>query len=156
MPNPSIDVSVDDTKKAARTTTALPERPAGVEVGSKRAARRLCGLSRDIARRDDAQRSRHAALAAALKSPRSPDLPAVTAEAVSVTEQNVDVALGALPWPNGVAAGRELFPPLESGKARKSPLANSRIEVRAARTKLEDARRNLSVLRGENDPDFIT
>lgn len=147
MPNPSIDVSVDDTKKATRTTTALLSMP--VELGGKRAARvSAAELSRDIARQD--VHSARATLRAAVVTAFF-DM-AVAQEAVRVTEQNVDIASDALRLAERrVAAGKA--PPLESGKAGVA-LANSRIEARAARAKLEDARRNLSVLWGENDPDF--
>ncbi|HEY9272310.1 TolC family protein, partial [Achromobacter sp.] len=51
LPNPSIDVSVDDTKSATRTTTTMLNMP--LETGGKRAARvKAAGLSRDMARQD--------------------------------------------------------------------------------------------------------
>ncbi|WP_313389492.1 TolC family protein, partial [Achromobacter aegrifaciens] len=49
LPNPSIDVSVDDTQSATRTTTAMLNVP--LETGGKRAARvKAAELSRDMAR----------------------------------------------------------------------------------------------------------
>ncbi len=147
LPNPSLDVSVDDTQKATRTTTTMLSVP--VELGGKRAARVAAArLSRDAARQDEqgARATLRAAVVAAFFNV------AIAQEAVRVTQANVDIAASAQRLAERrVAAGKA--PPLESGKAGVA-LANARIEGRAAQAELMEARRNLAVLWGDNDPDF--
>ncbi|CAO3877571.1 MULTISPECIES: TolC family protein [Achromobacter] len=147
LPNPSLDVSVDDTQKATRTTTTMLSMP--VELGGKRAARVAAAqLSRDIARQDEqgARATLRSAVVTAFFNV------AVAQEAVRVTQVNVDIAASAQRLAERrVAAGKA--PPLESGKAGVA-LANARIEARAAQAELLEARRSLAVLWGDNDPDF--
>ncbi|CAB3627565.1 TolC family protein [Achromobacter pestifer] len=147
LPNPSLEVSVDDTQKATRTTTTMLSVP--IETGGKRGARiKAAGLSRDIAQRDlSAARAglRSAVIAAFFDT-------AVAQEAVRVARGNIDIANGALRLADRrVAAGKA--PPLESSKAQVA-LANARIEARAADTALESARRKLGLLWGTATPDF--
>ncbi|CAM4258454.1 TolC family protein [Bordetella muralis] len=147
MPNPSLDIGVDDTQEATRTTTALLNMP--IELGGKRAARVTAAeLSRDIAKQDvnSARATLRASVIAAFF-----DL-AVAQESVRVADDNVEIAASALRLAERrVAAGKA--PPLESSKAGVA-MANARIEARAAKENLLNARRNLAVLWGENDPKF--
>lgn len=147
LPNPSLEVSVDDTQKATRTTTTMLSVP--IETGGKRGARiTAAGLSRDIAQRDlSAARAslRSAVIAAFFEA-------AVAQEAVRVARGNTDIANSALRLAERrVAAGKA--PPLESSKAQVE-LANARIEARAADAALEAARRKLGLLWGNAQPDF--
>ncbi|MFY3549577.1 TolC family protein [Achromobacter insolitus] len=147
LPNPTIDLSVDDTKSATRTTTAMLNVP--LETGGKRAARvKAAGLSSDMARQDvaDARAGLRAAVIAAFFDV------AVAQESVRVTRGTVDIASDALRLAERrVAAGKA--PPLEASKA-KVALANARIEARAADAALLDARRKLGLLWGEAEPGF--
>ncbi|WP_447921091.1 TolC family protein [Achromobacter aegrifaciens] len=149
LPNPSIDVSVDDTKSATRTTTAMLNMP--VETGGKRAARvKAAGLSRDMARQgvDDTRASLRAAVIAAFFDV------AVAQESVRVTRGTVDIAGDALRLAERrVAAGKA--PPLEGSKAQVA-LANSRIEARVADAALLGARRKLGLLWGDAEPGFTS
>lgn len=149
LPNPSIDVSVDDTKSATRTTTAMLNMP--VETGGKRAARvKAAGLSRDMARQavDDTRASLRAAVIAAFFDV------AVAQESVRVTRGTVDIASDALRLAERrVAAGKA--PPLEGSKAQVA-LANSRIEARVAEAALLGARRKLGLLWGDAEPGFAS
>ncbi|WP_258127469.1 TolC family protein [Achromobacter anxifer] len=149
LPNPSIDVSVDDTQKATRTTTAMLNVP--VETGGKRAARvKAAELSRDMARQgvEDARAGLRAAVIAAFFDV------AVAQESVRVARGTVDIAGGALRLAERrVAAGKA--PPLEGSKAQVA-LANARIEARAAEAALLDARRKLGLLWGEAEPAFAS
>ncbi|MDF8364550.1 TolC family protein [Achromobacter anxifer] len=149
LPNPSIDVSVDDTQKATRTTTAMLNVP--VETGGKRAARvKAAELSRDMARQgvEDARAGLRAAVIAAFFDV------AVAQESVRVARGTVDIAGGALRLAERrVAAGKA--PPLEGSKAQVA-LANARIEARAAEAALLDARRELGLLWGEAEPAFAS
>ncbi len=149
LPNPSIDVSVDDTQKATRTTTAMLNVP--VETGGKRAARiKAAGLSRDIAEQDvaDSRASLRAAVIAAFFDV------AVAQESVRVTRGSVDIASDALRLAERrVAAGKA--PPLEGSKAQVA-LASARIEAREAQAALLGARRKLALLWGEAEPAFAS
>ncbi|MGB3435023.1 TolC family protein [Achromobacter sp.] len=149
LPNPSVDVSVDDTKSATRTTTAMLNMP--LETGGKRAARvKAAGLSRDLARQDVAgtRAGLRAAVIAAFFDV------AVAQESVRVTRGTVDIASGALRLAERrVAAGKA--PPLEGSKAQVA-LANARIEARGAEAALQGARRKLGLLWGEAEPGFAS
>ncbi|ADP17992.1 cobalt-zinc-cadmium resistance protein CzcC [Achromobacter xylosoxidans A8] len=149
LPNPSIDVSVDDTKSATRTTTTMLNMP--LETGGKRAARvKAAGLSRDMARQDVAgtRAGLRAAVIAAFFDV------AVAQESVRVTRGTVDIASGALRLAERrVAAGKA--PPLEGSKAQVA-LANARIEARGAEAALLGARRKLGLLWGEAEPGFAS
>ncbi|MBO1017303.1 TolC family protein [Achromobacter sp. SD115] len=149
LPNPSIDVSVDDTKSATRTTTTMLNMP--LETGGKRAARvKAAGLSRDMARQDVAgtRAGLRAAVIAAFFDV------AVAQESVRVTRGTVDIASGALQLAERrVAAGKA--PPLEGSKAQVA-LANARIEARGAEAALLGARRKLGLLWGEAEPGFAS
>ncbi len=149
LPNPSVDVSVDDTQRATRTTTAMLNVP--VETGGKRAARvKAAELSRDMARQgvEDARAGLRAAVIAAFFDV------AVAQESVRVARGTVDIAGGALRLAERrVAAGKA--PPLEGSKAQVA-LANARIEARAAEAALLDARRKLGLLWGEAEPAFAS
>ncbi|MGS1109056.1 TolC family protein [Achromobacter anxifer] len=149
LPNPSIDVSVDDTKSATRTTTAMLNVP--LETGGKRSARvKAAGLSRDLARQGvaDTRAGLRAAVIAAYFDV------AVAQESVRVARGTVDIASGALRLAERrVAAGKA--PPLEGSKAQVA-LANARIEARAAEAALLGARRKLGLLWGEAEPGFAS
>ncbi|WP_241116442.1 TolC family protein, partial [Achromobacter xylosoxidans] len=134
IPNPSIEVGIDDNRRTTRTTTTTLSMP--VELGGKRAARvKAAGLARDIAQRDlsSARADLRAAVIAAFFDV------AVAQETVRVSQGTVEIAQNALRLAERrVAAGKA--PPLESSKARVE-LANSRIEARAADSALQAARR---------------
>ena len=125
LPNPSIDVSMDDRRKASRTTTTTLSMP--IETGGKRGARvKAAGLARDIAQTD---------LGAARADLRSTVIAAffdvaTAQETVRVAQENASIAQKALQLADKrVAAGKA--PPLESNAARVE-LANARIDARAA------------------------
>lgn len=147
IPNPSIEVGIDDNRRTTRTTTTTLSMP--VELGGKRAARvKAAGLARDIAQRDlsSARADLRAAVIAAFFDV------AVAQETVRVSQGTVEIAQNALRLAERrVAAGKA--PPLESSKARVE-LANSRIEARAADSALQAARRKLGQLWGAPQPDF--
>lgn len=147
IPNPSIEVGIDDNRRTTRTTTTTLSMP--VELGGKRAARvKAAGLARDIAQRDlsSARADLRAAVIAAFFDV------AVAQETVRVSQGAVEIAQNALRLAERrVAAGKA--PPLESSKARVE-LANSRIEARAADGALQAARRKLGQLWGAPQPDF--
>ena len=147
IPNPSIEVGIDDNRRTTRTTTTTLSMP--VELGGKRAARiKAAGLARDVAQRDlsSARADLRAAVIAAFFDV------AVAQETVRVSQGAVEIAQSALRLAERrVAAGKA--PPLESSKARVE-LANSRIEARAADSALQAARRKLGQLWGAPQPDF--
>ncbi|MFY0479863.1 TolC family protein [Achromobacter marplatensis] len=147
LPNPSLDISVDDTQKATRTTTTLLSVP--IETGGKRGARiKAASLSRDIAQHDlsAARASLRAAVIAAFFEA------AIAQESVRVAAGNSDIANSALRLAERrVEAGKA--PPLESSKAQVA-LANARIDARAADAALQTARRKLGLLWGNTAPDF--
>ncbi|WP_368931768.1 TolC family protein [Achromobacter xylosoxidans] len=147
IPNPSIEVGIDDNRRTTRTTTTTLSMP--VELGGKRAARvKAAGLARDIAQRDlsSARADLRAAVIAAFFDV------AVAQETVRVSQGAVEIAQNALRLAERrVAAGKA--PLLESSKARVE-LANSRIEARAADSALQAARRKLGQLWGAPQPDF--
>ncbi|AXA75256.1 cobalt-zinc-cadmium resistance protein [Achromobacter xylosoxidans] len=147
IPNPSVEVGIDDNRRTTRTTTTTLSMP--VELGGKRAARvKAAGLARDIAQRDlsSARADLRAAVIAAFFDV------AVAQETVRVSQGAVEIAQNALRLAERrVAAGKA--PPLESSKARVE-LANSRIEARAADGALQAARRKLGQLWGAPQPDF--
>lgn len=147
MPNPSIDVSVEDQEKATRTTTAMLSVP--VELGGKRGARtEAARLARDVARLDaDASRAdlRASAMAAFFDV-------AIAQETVRVAGSTREIAREAL----RIATQR-----VESGKA--APIERTRAEVeasnarlaeRAAQIALDNARRMLVLSWGESAPGF--
>ncbi|MGE8657544.1 MAG: TolC family protein [Achromobacter sp.] len=147
IPNPSLEVGIDDNRRSTRTTTTALSMP--VELGGKRGARiTAAGLARDIARRDlsGARADLRAAVIAAFFDV------AVAQETVRVAQGTVEIAQNALRLAERrVAAGKA--PPLESSKARVE-LANSRIEARAADSALDAARRKLGQLWGAPEADF--
>lgn len=147
IPNPSLEVGIDDNRRATRTTTTALSMP--VELGGKRGARiKAAGLARDIAQRDlsSARADLRAAVIAAFFDV------AVAQETVRVSQGTVEIAQNALRLAERrVAAGKA--PPLESSKARVE-LANARIDARAADAALDAARRKLGQLWGAPEPDF--
>ncbi len=147
IPNPSIELGIDDNRRSTRSTSAMLSMP--VELGGKRGARiKAAGLARDIAQRDlaSARADLRAAVIAAFFEV------AVAQETVRVAQSTIEIAQNALRLADQrVAAGKA--PPLESSKARVQ-LANSRIEARAADAALTTARRKLGQLWGAPEPDF--
>ena len=112
IPNPSIDVGIDDNRRTTRTTSTMLSMP--VELGGKRAARvQAAGLARDIAQRDlsSARADLRAGVIAAFFDV------AVAQETVRVSQGTIEIAENALRLADRrVAAGKA--PPLESSKAR--------------------------------------
>ncbi|SAI60015.1 metal ion efflux outer membrane protein [Bordetella ansorpii] len=147
IPNPSLDVSVEDQKKATRTTTTMLSVP--IELGGKRGARtEAARLARDVARLDaDASRAEvRASVMAAFFDV------AVAQENVRVAGISLDVARQA----QRIATQR-----VESGKAAPIErtradveVSNARLAERAARIALEDSRRTLVLSWGESTPGF--
>lgn len=147
VPNPSLDVSVEDQKRATRTTTTMLSVP--IELGGKRGARtEAARLARDVARLDvDASRAevRASVMAAFFEV-------AVAQENVRVAGVSLDVARQA----QRIAAQR-----VESGKAAPIErtradveVSNARLAQKTALMTLESARRTLVLSWGESAPGF--
>ncbi|ARP95231.1 TolC family protein [Bordetella genomosp. 13] len=147
IPNPSLDVSVEDQQKATRTTTAMLSVP--IELGGKRGARtEAARLARDVARLDaDATLAdvRASVMAAFFDV-------AIAQEHVRVARSARDIAREAL----RIASQR-----VESGKA--APIERTRAEVEVSNARLaestaqmglDNARRALALSWGESAPDF--
>ncbi|KDC32808.1 cobalt-zinc-cadmium resistance protein CzcC domain protein [Bordetella bronchiseptica F4563] len=147
LPNPSIDLSVDDHQRATRTTTTMINIP--VEIGGKRAARkRAASLDRDISTRDiDTVRAevraqvvaRFFEVAIAQETVRvSKDMARIAQEAYEMARKRVE---------SGKAA------PLERSRA-EIEMANARIETRSAETSLANSITALAILLGDVTPSF--
>ena len=147
IPNPSLDVNVEDQRRATRTTTTMLNMP--IELGGKRGARQKAArLAGDVSRLDlQATRSslRASVLAAFFEV-------AIAQENVRVARETKDISQSAL----RIATAR-----VESGKA--APLEKTRAEVelsnaglaeQAALNTLGNARRALALNWGESQPDF--
>jgi cobalt-zinc-cadmium efflux system outer membrane protein len=147
IPNPQLEVLVEDTQKSTRTTTGVLNIP--VELGGKRSARiKSAELGRDIAQAD--------LLAVGA------DIRAQTILAffdVLIAQERVDIALGSVENAAGAArvAGRRVAAgktaPLEESKARVE-VANAGLEADEASNELQLARQRLSSLWGSAIPGF--
>ncbi|MEM5274638.1 TolC family protein [Cupriavidus taiwanensis] len=147
LPNPELAVSMEDTRKASRSTTGQVNLP--LELGGKRAAR--IGL---------AERGRELAQAE-LGSTRAELRAAVIARffGVLVAQERVRLAEGSLGIAGQAAdaAGRRVaagkVAPLEATRARVEQ-ANAELELAEATGALQTARQSLAALWGESVPRF--
>ncbi|SOY69416.1 Cation efflux system protein, heavy metal resistance [Cupriavidus taiwanensis] len=147
LPNPELAVSMEDTRKASRSTTGQVNLP--LELGGKRAAR--IGL---------AERGRELAQAE-LGSTRAELRAAVIARffGVLVAQERVRLAEGSLGIAGQAAdaAGRRVaagkVAPLEATRARVEQ-ANAELELAEATGALQTARQALAALWGDSVPRF--
>ncbi|CAB3818435.1 Cobalt-zinc-cadmium resistance protein CzcC [Achromobacter piechaudii] len=147
LPNPSLDVSVDDHQRATRTTTTMLSMP--IELGGKRSARtKAAQLSSELAGRDyDVAKSE-------IKTSVLSRFYAVAIaqETLRVNQDMAEVAVGALRVAQKrVDSGKA--PPLERNRA-DIELTKAQLEVRQAENDLNVARRELSLLWGDPIPKF--
>ncbi|WP_454688205.1 TolC family protein [Achromobacter aloeverae] len=147
LPNPSLDLGMDDTQMSTRTTTAMVTMP--IELGGKRAARiKAAQLSRDASQRLLAATRaeiRSAAIAAYFRVAVAQDKLRLAGDTVKIAENALSLA------DKRVEAGKS--PPLERSKAQVE-LSTARIEAKNAEVQLQDARRSLGALWGDVDPGF--
>ncbi|MBO1112177.1 cobalt-zinc-cadmium resistance protein [Bordetella petrii] len=147
MPNPSLDVNVEDQRRATRTTTTMLNVP--IELGGKRGARQQAArLAGDISQLDlEATRSSlRASVSAAFFEV------AIAQENVRVARETRDIAQGALRVATArVESGKAV--PLEKTRAEVE-LSNSGLAEQAALNTLANARRALALTWGESQPDF--
>ncbi|MDH1181252.1 TolC family protein [Achromobacter mucicolens] len=147
LPNPSLDVSIDDQQRPTRTTTAMLSMP--VELGGKRRARtEAAQLNSDLAGRD------YEIARAEIKTSVTSRFfaVAIAQETVRVNRDMAEVAVGALRVAQKrVDSGKA--PPLERNKA-DIELTKAQIEVRQAENELTVARRELSLLWNDPAPKF--
>ncbi|SOZ08990.1 TolC family protein [Cupriavidus taiwanensis] len=147
LPNPELAVSMEDTRKASRSTTGQVNLP--IELGGKRAAR--IGL---------AERGRELAQAE-LGSTRAELRAAVIARffGVLVAQERVRLAEGSVGIASQAAdaAGRRVaagkVAPLEATRARVEQ-ANAELELAEATGALQSARQSLAALWGDSVPRF--
>ncbi|MCO4861192.1 TolC family protein [Cupriavidus sp. WGlv3] len=147
IPNPELAVSMEDTRKASRSTTGQVNLP--IELGGKRAAR--IGL---------AERGRELAQAE-LGSTRAELRAAVIARffGVLVAQERVRLAEGSVGIASQAAdaAGRRVaagkVAPLEATRARVEQ-ANAELELAEATGVLQSARQSLAALWGDSVPRF--
>ncbi|WP_454712731.1 TolC family protein [Cupriavidus nantongensis] len=147
LPNPELAVSMEDTRKASRSTTGQVNLP--IELGGKRAAR--IGL---------AERGRELAQAE-LGSTRAELRAAVIARffGVLVAQERVRLAEGSVGIASQAAdaAGRRVaagkVAPLEAARARVEQ-ANAELELAEATGALQSARQSLAALWGDSVPRF--
>ncbi|CAB3641518.1 Cation efflux system protein CzcC [Achromobacter spanius] len=147
LPNPSLDVSVDDHQRATRTTTTMLSMP--IELGGKRSARtQAAQLSSELAGRE------YEVVTAEIKTlvvSRFFSV-AIAQETLRVNRDMADIAEGALRVAQKrVDAGKA--PPLERNRA-EIELTKAQIDVRQAENDLRVARRELSLLWGDPVPKF--
>ncbi|ULX52408.1 cobalt-zinc-cadmium resistance protein [Cupriavidus taiwanensis] len=147
IPNPELAVSMEDTRKASRSTTGQVNLP--IELGGKRAAR--IGL---------AERGRELAQAE-LGSTRAELRATVIARffGVLVAQERVRLAEGSVGIASQAAdaAGRRVaagkVAPLEATRARVEQ-ANAELELAEATGALQSARQALAALWGDSVPRF--
>ncbi|SPA43675.1 Cation efflux system protein, heavy metal resistance [Cupriavidus taiwanensis] len=147
IPNPELAVSMEDTRKASRSTTGQVNLP--IELGGKRAAR--IGL---------AERGRELAQAE-LGSTRAELRATVIARffGVLVAQERVRLAEGSVGIASQAAdaAGRRVaagkVAPLEATRARVEQ-ANAELELAEATGALQSARQSLAALWGDSVPRF--
>ncbi|MGX6571260.1 TolC family protein [Cupriavidus necator] len=147
IPNPQIAATVEDTRKATRSTTGQVNIP--VELGGKRSARITAAeRGRDVAQ-------------AELSSVRADLRATVIASffAVLVAQERVQLATGsaAIAARGAQAAARRVaagkISPVEETKARVEQ-ANAELELAEATSELQSARQALTALWGNAVPQF--
>lgn len=147
MPNPSLELGIEDQQRATRSSTAALSIP--IELGGKRSARKaaaqlnseLAGQEYQIAKADirSAVTARFFDVAIAQELVRvSQDMQEVAQKALWLATQRVDA---------GKAA------PLERDRADVE-MTNARMEVRKAESELIEAKLALALLLGEANPNF--
>ncbi|NOV24887.1 TolC family protein [Cupriavidus necator] len=147
LPNPELAVSMEDTRKASRSTTGQVNLP--LELGGKRAARiGLAERGRELAQAELA--GTRAELRAAVIARFFGVL--VAQERVTLAEGSVGIASQA-----AAAAGRRVaagkVAPLEATRARVEQ-ANAELELAEATGALQTARQALAALWGDTVPRF--
>lgn len=146
-PNPGISASIEDTRRATRTTTLQLNQP--IELGGKRAARiEVAERGRDAA---SAERdAKWADIRAAVMTAFFDVL--VSQERQRLTLSSVDLAQRATTAASRrVAAGK--VSPVEETKARVAE-AGARVELTQARSELATARKRLAATWGNPMPRF--
>ncbi len=146
-PNPALNASVEDTRRATRTTTATVDFP--IELGGKRAARvGAAERARDLAQAE--LRDVRAGLRADVVRAFFGVL--VAQERVALTADSADLAVrGAAAVGKRVAAGK--VSPVDETRARVDQ-ANAQLEAAEATAELLSARQALSALWGDPEPQF--
>ncbi len=147
MPNPSLDVTVEDQRRSTRTTTTMLNIP--IELGGKRDARqRAARLNGDLSRLN--VRATRASLRASVLATFFEV--AVAQENVRVARETKDIAQGALRIATArVKSGKAA--PLEKTRAEVE-LSNAALAEQSALNALENARRALALNWGDSEPDF--
>ncbi|MCY1220892.1 Cobalt-zinc-cadmium resistance protein CzcC [compost metagenome] len=147
LPNPELAVSMEDTRKATRSTTGQINLP--IELGGKRAARiGVAERGRELAQAElgGARAELRAALIARFFGVL------VAQERVKLAEGSVGIASKA-----AAAAGRRVaagkVAPLEETRARVEQ-ANAELELAEATGALQSARQSLAALWGNAVPHF--
>lgn len=147
IPNPTLATTVEDTRKATRTTTGQVSLP--IELGGKRSARVTAAeRGRDVAQaefssiRADLRATVIASFFAVL----------VAQERVKLASGSADIAKkGAQAAARRVSAGK--ISPVEETKARVEQ-ANAELELAEATSELQSARQALATLWGNAVPQF--
>ena len=147
IPNPELAVSMEDTRKASRSTTGQVNLP--IELGGKRAARiGLAERGRELAQAELG--STRAGLRATVIARFFGVL--VAQERVRLAEGSVGIASQAADAAGRrVAAGK--VAPLEATRARVEQ-ANAELELAEATGALQSARQSLAALWGDSVPRF--
>ncbi|PZX33747.1 Cation efflux system protein, heavy metal resistance [Cupriavidus phytorum] len=147
IPNPELAVSMEDTRKASRSTTGQVNLP--IELGGKRAARiGLAERGRELAQAELG--SARAGLRATVIARFFGVL--VAQERVRLAEGSVGIASRAADAAGRrVAAGK--VAPLEATRARVEQ-ANAELELAEATGALQSARQSLAALWGDSVPRF--
>ncbi|SPA33755.1 Cation efflux system protein, heavy metal resistance [Cupriavidus taiwanensis] len=147
IPNPELAVSMEDTRKASRSTTGQVNLP--IELGGKRAARiGLAERGRELAQAELG--STRAGLRATVIARFFGVL--VAQERVRLAEGSVGIASQAADAAGRrVAAGK--VAPLEATRARVEQ-ANAELELAEATGALRSARQSLAALWGDSVPRF--
>lgn len=145
--NPELNASVEDTRRATRTTTATVDFP--IELGGKRAAR--------VNAADRARELAQAELGSVRAGLRADVVRAffdvlVAQERVALTASSADLAArGADAIGKRVAAGK--VSPVDETRARVDQ-ANAQLEAAEATAELQSARQTLAALWGDAEPQF--
>jgi cobalt-zinc-cadmium efflux system outer membrane protein len=146
-PNPELSTTVEDTRSATRTTTAVINIP--FELGNKRAARvAVAERGRDIARAElSSARAdlRASVVAAFFRVLVSQERLALSRSAADIARRGADVA------GRRVAAGK--ISPVDETRSRVEQ-ANAELEVSEAQTELTVSRLSLASLWASDSPNF--
>ncbi|RJG03516.1 TolC family protein [Noviherbaspirillum sedimenti] len=148
LPNPSLELGVEDTRRETRETTVQLSQP--IELGGKRGARvQAAERGRDAAQAE--LNARHADIRAAVITTFFEVLAAQ--ERLSLAENSAELAKRATNAASRrVAAGK--VSPVEETKARVAE-SGIRFELVQARSELATARKHLAALWGNPSPRFV-